>query len=370
MKVIQANKHYYPTIGGVETVVQTLAEGMIDRGHDATVITAQSRGFGSHDRIDGVDILRTTSFGSVASVPIAPTYPIRLQRQYSSADIVHHHVPNPLGTISDLLSSPDCPTVATYHSDIVRQSRLLRIYRPALKQFLDGLDRIFVTSPRLVEHSKLLQEYTGKCQVVPLSIDIAAHEQQTVKPMDIPGSDERPTLLVVGRLNYYKGVDQLIDAMAHLETDADLLIVGNGPRENSLQKQATEGSATDRIHFLGYQNQKKLKFCYEKADIFVLPSIKRSEAFGIVQLEAMFHETPVINTNLRSGVPWVSQDGETGLTVPPNDPGALAAAIDDLLTDPERRRNFGIAAKRRVKNKFGQKQMLDTIEREYERLGQ
>lgn len=370
MKIVQANKYYYPTTGGVETVVQAIAEGMADQDHDSTVIAAQQRGFGSRECINDVDIVRTTSLGAAAAVPIAPTFPTQFWEQCSTADIIHHHIPNPLGTVSDLLGSTDCPTVATYHSDIVRQSRLLRVYRSVLERFLDELDRIFVTSPRLLKHSKFLQPYTEKCQVVPLSINVAAHKNQTSKPIDLPGLDERPTLLVVGRLNYYKGVECLIDAMVHLETDADLLIVGDGPRAPALQERAGKKPVTDQIHFLGYRPQTEVMFCYEQADVFVLPSTERSEAFGIVQLEAMLHETPVVNTNLQSGVPWVSQDGETGLTVPPGDPVALAAAINDLLTDFERRRDFGIAAKRRVKKQFRQSQMLDTIEKEYERLNQ
>jgi rhamnosyl/mannosyltransferase len=368
MNIVHANKYYHPVVGGVETVVKTLAEGMAERGHAATVVTARPRGFGTTEQVGGVNVVRTSSLGSVASVPIAPTFPLRLREQYADASIIHHHVPNPLGTVGDVIQSSECPTVATYHSDIVRQSRLLTIYRPILERFLDNLDRIFVTSPRLLEHSEFLRPRAEKCTVVPLSIDITAHREATVDPFSLPGSVDRPTVLFVGRLNYYKGVEHLVDAVDHVETEADFLIVGDGPRAESLHRRASEIERSDRVHFLGYRSRPELEYCYEQADVFVLPSTEPSEAFGIVQLEAMIHETPVVNTSLPTGVPWVSRDGETGRTVDPADSLALATALDDLLANPEKRRRYGVAAKRRVEEHFGRSDMLDTVEQEYERL--
>lgn len=368
MKIVQANKYYHPEIGGIETVVRTLAEGMVDRGHTVTVVAGRSRGRGTNDRIADVDVVRTTSVGRVASVPIAPSYPLRLHQHATDASVVHHHVPNPLGTVSNVLRPPECPTVATYHSDIVRQSRLLTAYRPVLERFLDGVDRIFVTSPRLLEHSEFLRPRAEKCTVIPLSINVDAYRNAPIDPFSLPGNDGRPAVLFVGRLNYYKGVEHLIDAVSHVTTDADFLIVGDGPRAASLRQRAAESDHSDRIHFLGYRSEPELQHCYDRADLFVLPSTEPSEAFGIVQLEAMIHQTPVVNTSLPTGVPWVSQDGETGRTVPPADPPALAAAIDDLLSDQETRERYAAAAKRRVEERFSRTVMLDSVEREYRRL--
>jgi rhamnosyl/mannosyltransferase len=114
----------------------------------------------------------------------------------------------------------------------------------------------------------------------------------------------------------------------------------------------------DRVYFHGYIDDKKLREYYRSADLFVLPSVESSEAFGIVQLEAMAHGLPVINTDLPTGVPWVSRDRKTGLTVPPRDADALASAIQELLVDDELRESLGRNARQRVETKFTEARML------------
>jgi rhamnosyl/mannosyltransferase len=314
--------------------------------------------------VENVSVTRTASLGVAKSVPLAPTYPARLWQASRHADVVHHHLPNPLSVVSHLATpSTDAPVVATYHSDIVRQQTALKLYRPLLHRFLDDLDHIFVTSPRLLDHSDHLTPFREKASVVPLSIDLDDYGRYEGPPVDLPGDPDRPTLLFVGRLNYYKGVEYLLDAMPNV--DADLLIAGDGDRREALRDRADRLGVTDRVHFLGYVEEDRLHACYDRADVFVLPSVEPSEAFGIVQLEAMAYGTPVVNTNLPTGVPWVSQDGETGLTVPPRDPDALAEAIAALLADPERRRVYGDRARERVEELFGRERMLDTMESRY-----
>jgi rhamnosyl/mannosyltransferase len=253
--------------------------------------------------------------------------------------------------------------VATYHSDIVRQQTALKVYRPLLDRFLTDIDHIFVTSPRLLEQSTSLAPYREKTSVVPLSIDLDDYGQYGGPPVALPGDSNRPTLLFVGRLNYYKGVEYLLDAMPSL--DADLIVAGDGARRETLEDRATRLGVSDRVHFLGYVDETHLHGYYDRADVFVLPSVEPSEAFGIVQLEAMAYRTPVVNTDLPTGVPWVSQDGKTGVTVPPRDADALASAVADLLDDPERRRTYAERARERVERYFGHERMLNTMESRY-----
>jgi rhamnosyl/mannosyltransferase len=365
-RILQVNKLYYPTVGGVETVVQDIAEGLTARGDDVHVLVARKRGLGSREMVDGVSVTRSSTLGVVQSVPLAPVFPATYAKAAREVDVVHHHVPNPLGTVSHQLVRPETPAVATYHSDIVRQARFMPVYRRILHGFLNRLDGILVTSPRLRDSSPHLSEFTDKCEVVPLSIDLSEYERGNPEPADFPVGPGDPFVLCVGRLNYYKGVEFLVRAMT--DVSGQLVVAGDGERRESLEELASRLDVDDRVHFLGYVDETTLHYCYEHADVFVLPSVEPSEAFGIVQLEAMAYGTPVVNTDLRTGVPWVSQHEETGLTVSPRDPEDLAVAIERLLGNPEERRAFGEAARERVEAQFAEDVMLDAVERVYDDL--
>ncbi|WP_077152332.1 glycosyltransferase [Halorubrum tropicale] len=367
MDILQLNKFYYPEIGGIEQVVRALAEGMSQRGHTSRVLVSTPQGQGSHDSIAGVPITRTSSLGVAKSVPLSPTFPVRLYQASRNVDVIHHHLPNPLSVISHLTTPrTDAKTVVTYHSDIVRQQTALKFYRPFLNQFLESVDHIFVTSPRLLDQSTQLQAYRQKSSVVPLSIRLEQYQPGETEEIEISVDHERPTLLFVGRLNYYKGVEYLIDAMRSI--DADLIIVGDGERRENLEERAQNLEIGNRVFFTGHINESQLHACYDRADLFVLPSVEPSEAFGIVQLEAMAYHTPVVNTDLPTGVPWVSLDGETGRTVPPGEAGELASAISELLDDDEVRAVYGKQARERVENLFTREQMLNTMESRYQAI--
>jgi len=369
MDLLHLNKFYHPEVGGIERVVRAIAEGMKRRGHENRVLVAVPRGRGARDTVDGIPVTRTASLGVAKSVPLSPTFPIRLRQASRDVDVVHHHLPNPLSVVSHLTTpSIDAPVVATYHSDIVRQQTALKLYRPLLHRFLDNVDHIFVTSPRLLEYSDHLAPQREKASVVPLSIDLDEYGQYEGPPIELPGDPDRPTLLFVGRLNYYKGVEYLIDSMPTV--DADLLIAGSGDRRDDLETRVDRLGIADRVHFLGYVDEQRLHAYYDRADVFVLPSVEPSEAFGIVQLEAMAYRTPVVNTDLPTGVPWVSQHDETGLTVPPRYSEALADATTELLDDPERRRAYGDRARERVERQFGRERLLDTMETRYRAIAE
>lgn len=362
MNVLQVNKFYYPEVGGIEHVVQNIAEGL-SKSYQTHVLAARPKGLGGIERHNGVSIKKASSVGVGMSVPLAPTFPLQLWAESRDVDIVHHHLPNPLSTVSQLtVGTGDSTVIATYHSDIVRQAAAAKIYRPVLNRFLDRVDRILVTSERLLEHSAILEPYENKCSIVPLSIDLDAIDAENPTEIDIDTTS--PVVLFVGRLNYYKGVEYLVDAMEKIE--ATLLVAGDGERRSALKQRARERGVDDQIQFLGYVSDTKLSSAYRAADLFVLPSVEPSEAFGIVQLEAMARELPVVNTSLPTGVPWVSQDGETGLTVPPRDAAALAEAINTLLEDDERRRRYGEQARKRVERLFTREMMLEKIQTIYD----
>ena len=122
---------------------------------------------------------------------------------------------------------------------------------------------------------------------------------------------------------------------------------------------------SEQVKFLGHVSDERKRKCFEQADVFVLPSVERSEAFALVQLEAMAYGIPVINTNLPSGVPEVSIHGKTGLTVEPGDSCGLAKAMDWMVAHEERRIQMGMAARKRVEERYTQKLLIDNMRKVY-----
>ena len=138
-------------------------------------------------------------------------------------------------------------------------------------------------------------------------------------------------MLFVGRLVYYKGLEYLIEAMRWVP-DAVLVVVGTGPLRGRLQRLSEQWlGCPGKVVFLGAVAEHDLCAWYHACDVFVLPSVELSEAFGLVQLEAMACAKPVVTTDLPTGVTYVNQHGHTGLVVPRRNSRALAEAINILL---------------------------------------
>ncbi len=156
----------------------------------------------------------------------------------------------------------------------------------------------------------------------------------------------------MGRLVYYKGLDVAIRALAAVP--GKLMIVGEGPLETALRRLAAEVGVADRLVWCGRLNDEQLVGAYHAAAALWFPSNVRSEAFGLVQVEAMASGCPVINAAIpASGVCWVSRHEETGLTVPLNDPAALARAANRLLTTPGLRERLAAGGRERARQEFG-----------------
>ena len=201
--------------------------------------------------------------------------------------------------------------------------------------------------------------------MVPSSIHIEDYVSVDQKfDLDISGTEK--IVLFVGRLSYYNGVEYLIEAMQSV--NAKLLIAGDGKLREKLENMTVSLGLEERVKFLGKVSNELLKYCYQICDVFVLPSVEPTEAFGLVQLEAMAYGKPVINTLLPTGVPFVSIDGKTGLTVEPRNSKALADAINKLLSDDELRKKFGIQARNRVVENFTVDKMNEKILKVYQEL--
>lgn len=375
ISVLQVGKYYPPARGGIETHLEMLARGLVGSGEvDLEVVVANdgSRGRTSTtvaERPDGVVLRRLGTAFKVAGAPVCPELPGVLRR--SRADILHVHGPHPTALLAYLVSGFRGRLVVTYHSDIVRQRVLGKLIAPLQDATLRRARAIIAASPGLVRHSPVLARHRDRCVVIPFGVhpaDYADPDPAVVAALRARyAPDGRPLLLAVGRLVYYKGFEHLLRALARLrKVPVSLLLAGEGPLRPALEalvarlRLGGEGGLECRVHLLG--SVPDLRPYYHACDVFVLPSTARSEAFGIVQLEAMACGKPVVNTRLPSGVPDVSRDGETGLTVAPANPEALAAALDRLLEDAALRARFGAAARGRAQTHFSAERMVaDTL---------
>lgn len=368
MKILQVNKFYYPHTGGIEKVVQDIAEGLRDNV-DMEVLVCKAKGLGSKEKVNGVSVVRAGSVGIYFSMPLSPFFPIHLKQHSKGKDIIHLHMPFPLGDISYLLTRPKGKIVVSWHSDIIRQKRLLRLYSPFLKRFLQKADKIIVATPAHIESSIFLKEFRDKCKVIPFGVNIerfSLNERIKERMLEIRNRFGKPIVLFVGRLIYYKGVEYLVKAMK--EVDAILLLVGGGALRDRLVSLAARLGISDKVIFLGNVDDDELISCYHACDVFVLPSVANSEAFGLVQIEAMACGKPVVSTDLPTGASFVNVHGVTGIVVPIKNEFYLRDAINMLIHDSDMRKEYGENSRKRVEKEFTRDKMIDSILNLYREL--
>ena len=351
MRVLHVGKYYPPAPGGMERVVQLLCEHERPTT-DSRVLACNTTARTVAEEWNGVPVTRVARLLAIGSVGVCPTFPFAWRRL--EADVAVLHEPNPLALVADFVSWQRGPLVVWYHSEVVRPAWKYRVmYEPFLRRVLDRAARVVVSSPALAEHAAALQPYQQKCRVVPFGIDLARLTPGATvltRAAQIRAQHPGPLALFVGRLVPYKGVSVLLEAVRHL--DLTTIIVGRGPLEGALRAQAAEGEGRGQVVFAGDVNDQELLALYHACDVFVLPSVTKAEAFGMVQLEAMACGKPVISTDLPSGVPWVNRHGVSGLVIPPNDAGALREALQSLVGDERCRRTLGAGARARVEQEF------------------
>lgn len=366
LRILEVNKAYYPHVGGIETLVRFYSEELV-RNYDADVkvlVCRDDRGKTVRQRINGIEVTRAASLGTFFKCPVSLTF-IRLFRKMAkNADVIHIHMPFPLADAAALLSGFKGRIVLSWHSDIVKQKKLMLIYKPFMKWLLSRADAVAIATQGHYSGSDYLTDYGDKCRIVPYGIAPEKYLGIERKPVLAEKcSDPRSVkVFFTGRLVYYKGVDVLLKAFRRVR-GCELFIAGTGDLEDQLKEYAHKKGLEDKVHFLGFLSDRELKQAYADCDIFVLPSVEKSEAFGIVQLEAMIYGKPVINTFLPSGVPHVSLAGVTGLTVKKSDPAELADAINTLAGNKELREILGKAAAERVCTEFNEKIALESLYR-------
>lgn len=366
MRILHIYKDYYPpTCGGIEIAIHRMVEATRDACDDIRVMICGRKAFTEWAEVEGTPVLKVGEWGRFLSAPAAPTFPYWLARQ--EADILHYHIPNPTAVVGHLVARPRGRVLVHYHSDIIRQKKWLGLYGPFRRRFLQQADRILVTSPNYLETSPDLQPVRERCQVLPFGLPLSRFAQTpevTAQAERLRRRYGERLVLFVGVLRYYKGLQVLIDAMRHV--DARLLVVGDGPLLPDLIKHVQDMPGGDKVAFVG-QVESVVPYYYA-ADVFCLPSIYRSEAFGLVLLEAGACGLPLVATELGTGTSYINRHEETGLVVPPQDAEALAGALNRVLGDEDLRQRFGEAARQRVETHFSLEAMGQNLLQVYRSL--
>jgi glycosyltransferase involved in cell wall biosynthesis len=362
LRVLQVGKFYPPHRGGMESHLHALC-GELRESVDVEVLVACEGRRTAVEVLDSVQVTRVGTLFDFAAAPVCPGLVRRIRE--SRADIVHLHWPHPTALLAYLASGHAGRLVLTYHSDVVRQKVLGGLFWPVLRRVLERADAVIAASPGYVESSPVLRRFGAKCRVIPFGVPLAQFDRADAAEVARLRAQFGPRVVLgVGRLIYYKGFEHLVRAMK--EVDGRLLIVGEGPLRGALEREAERAGVAGRVTFLGHVRE--VAPLYHAADVFALPSVARSEAFGIVQLEAMACGKPVVNTSLDTGVTFVSIGGVTGLTVPPADSAALATALNTLLDDPALAARYGRAARSRVEREFDLEEMGRRTLRLYEEV--
>ncbi len=349
-----------PPFGGIEAHVDTLLKSLCPEVQ-GTLVAAESPVSGNNQfECSPYKIVTAKAFGKFASVVMSPGVLALAGEELKSnrCNLLHLHAPNPWGDMAALLTAKRTPVVISWHSDIIRQQNMMRVYRHIQKMVLDRADKIIVFTPKHYTSSLQLNQINVESKIVhvPMGIDFDSLEKRNSNLAFNEVIDKfaqgRPLLLTVGRHVYYKGYSYLISALSRIRSDAVMIMIGSGVLTELLKAQALELGLSDRILFLGDVDQPKLVTALHRCDVFCLPSIEPSEAFGIASAEAMSCGKPTIVCELRNGVNYLNKNGETGITVMPKDVTGLANAIDSLVFDDALRTRLGSYASEWVRSEF------------------
>jgi rhamnosyl/mannosyltransferase len=356
MRVLHFYKTYYPdSVGGIEQVIRQLCVGTGRLGVTNQVLSLSREKNLRPFAFEGHTVHRVPLNFEIASNACSVAAIGELARLAAESDVVHYHFPWPFMDMAHFMARVKKPSLVTYHSDIVRQKHLLRLYQPLKHRFLQSVDTIVATSPNYLASSAVLDRYRDKTRVITYGLDRGTYPCPDPERLAHWRAKAGPRFfLFVGVLRYYKGLHILLDAVAG--TEYPVVIVGAGPIEQELKAHAARLGLTN-VMFVGALDDLDkvalLELCYAVA----FPSHLRSEAFGISLLEGAMFGKPMISSEIGTGTTYINVDGETGLVVPPSDPAAFRQAIRTLWDDPELARAMGARAEARYHQLFTSEQM-------------
>ena len=333
MKILELGK-FYPIRGGVEKVMWDITVGVSERGVDCDMLCACEESkvirLNEHGRV-----ICVRSLAKVAATMISPAMILWLRKHCKEYDIIHIHHPDPMACLALFLSGFRGRVILHWHSDILKQKTLMKFYRPLQNWLVRRADSIVGTTPVYTAESEALAKVQEKIVSIPIGV-VPVKEDEKGAAAIRERFRGRKIVYSLGRLVSYKGYEYLVDAAASLDDSYVVAIGGAGPLKEELQRRIEQKGLQDKVFLLGRIPDEDFAAWYRACDVFCLSSIWKTEAFAIVQIEAMSCGVPVVATRIPgSGVPVVNADGVSGLNAEPGSPESLASALMEIISGQE-----------------------------------
>jgi len=373
MKILQTPVRFYPFTGGVENYVYYLSRELVNSGNQVKVVCANEPDIESKQRVEGIEVERLPYMGKIANTNITTGLPGALSD--GDYDIIHTHIPTPWSADWSAFysNSKKKPLVVTYHNDIIGQglaSLVARIYNSVgLNYVLKTAAKIIITQPGYLQSSSHLAKYQDKIEVIPNGVDV-----EKFQPIQASDNEDKSTIFflsVLDEFHKYKGLDYLLEALKIVKNnvpDVKLIVGGKGVLLDHHQEMAASLGLKDNVEFAGFIPDEEIADYYSQASVFVLPSISSlQEGFGIVALEALACQTPVVTTDI-VGVAHDLKQIKGGIVIPPRDTHKLADAITQILSDAEMQKEMGQRGRKLVQEKYTWKVVASSMEKVYKEI--
>ena len=368
MKVLHLGK-FYPIAGGVEKVMFDLCTGLSARGITSNMLCASTNNKSEYIKINShFNIFCTASLCKAFATMLSPQMISKLRSICNEYDIIHVHHPDPMACLALFLSGYKGKVVLHWHSDILKQGFLLNFYKPLQSWLINRADLIFGTTPKYIAYSEALKKVQDKCIALPIGIEKPIRYSDRANEIKKLYNGKK-LIFSLGRLVEYKGFEYLIGALRLLPKDYCCVIGGNGPLKEELQRKIDTNNLQERVKLVGRLSDEDVNAYFEACDIFALSSIMKTEAFAIVQIEAMAFSKPIISCDIEgSGVSWVNKDGVSGVVVPTRNEKALADGICKVLSDKQYYDSLCVSSHERFEELFKIEKMIDGCLEGYRKL--
>lgn len=367
MKIIHFYKNALPeSVGGVEQVINQIARGTGALGVKNTVLSLSNSPSDHPTPMHGYELITIQRNFELASNGFSWQSVNSFKILTARADLIHYHFPWPFADLIHQLIKPNIPTIVTYHSDIIRQKLLLKLYRPLKRKFLNSVDHIVATSPNYLLTSNVLQQFSQKSSVIPIGLDFHSYPSPDLEQVKFYQSlFGARFFLFIGAFRYYKGLEFLIEAAK--ASSLPIVIAGSGHTEEEFKAVARKLHLRN-VFFVGQVSEENKSALLEACYGVILPSHLRSEAFGVTLLEGAMFGKPLISCEIGTGTTYINIHQLTGLVTPPADPKALANAMTWLWEHPEKAKQMGQRARERYETLFTAKQMSQSYFELYQKL--